>query len=478
MQIARIITNTQSKYILNRKNVTQQGSYNLEVHIEQFLKDIDALEEIDIKTAPLENYKAYTLKNGYKIELGENIIDIIGEKYSTVNNKVVFLHTEDKNGGSAKFQLKQTEFKKQDSEEYNWFVSLYDHGIENMVFVTDINKNSKIVKFEIKLSKIFANFEQPRKIYDYKSIIDDGINIIVYGTPGCGKSTYVKDELLKKYKSDNIIRTTFFSEYSNSDFVGQILPTIKDDGAVSYEFVAGPFSIALEKAVSTPNEKVALVIEELNRGDASSIFGDIFQLLDRNNGKSEYPITNVHLQSYLENRHPEYKFDYIVIPSNFSIFSTMNTSDQNVYTLDTAFKRRWRLKKLKNIFTANHRYKDYYVPGMKITWEDFVNAINEHIIKLGDDSLSEDKQIGIYFIDDGCLEKEEFNITDFSKDKAELFAYKFFEYIWNDVAKIDKDEWFENKKTLDQLIDSYLGKAANGLGLEVFKDGIFKEKNK
>ena len=130
------------------------------------------------------------------------------------------------------------------------------------------------------------------------------INLIVYGTPGCGKSWHVKNELLKDYKTDNIIRTTFYQDYTNTDFVGQIMPIVTGED-VTYKFNPGPFTLALKKAIEVPNEPVALVIEELNRGNAPSIFGDIFQLLDRENGKSEYQITNVNIQKYLSDNIPD-----------------------------------------------------------------------------------------------------------------------------------------------------------------------------
>ena len=296
------------------------------------------------------------------------------------------------------------------------------------------------------------------------------VNLIVYGTPGCGKSYYVKDELLKDYKQENIIRTTFYQDYTNTDFVGQILPTVSGDD-VTYEFNPGPFTLALERAISNPQEPVALVIEELNRGNAPSIFGDIFQLLDRENGKSEYQITNVNVQKYLSDKIEDSLFEYIMIPSNLSIVATMNTSDQNVFTLDTAFKRRWDYKKLKNKFTQDHPYKDYYVPSMSdTTWETFVNSINTYIVSAGSDLQSEDKQLGVFFVDKTLLLKDS---TDSSDKKAEKFAYKVLEYLWDDVAKFDRDAWFNEKiKSLDELVEEFVAS-----GKEVFKDGIFKQHN-
>lgn len=296
-------------------------------------------------------------------------------------------------------------------------------------------------------------------------------NRVVYGTPGCGKSFYVQNKYLEKcgVPTENRIRTTFYMDYTNTDFVGQILPKVKSNGEVTYEFNPGPFALALKMAVEKPNESVALIIEELNRGNAASIFGDIFQLLDRDGtGKSQYSITNVNLQNYLNQCFENvYIFNSISIPANLYIVATMNTSDQNVFTLDTAFKRRWQFEKIRNEFSDDHEYKDYFIPGMSgITWETLVTAINNYIVNRPDDLASEDKQLGVYFIDKATLCQTEDEITD--EAKIDRFAFKLFEYLWDDVAKYARAEWFSaNIKTLDALIDNY-----KKLGVKVFADGV------
>ncbi|WP_269076323.1 AAA family ATPase [Mesomycoplasma molare] len=287
----------------------------------------------------------------------------------------------------------------------------------------------------------------------------------MYGTPGCGKSYYVDNVLTKNYS--NKIRTTFYQDYSNTDFVGQILPIVEKE-RVSYEFNPGPFTLALEMAILNPNERVALIIEELNRGNASSIFGDIFQLLDRDDkGKSIYPIVNTHIIKYL-NKNNNYELKEIRIPSNLSIFATMNTSDQNVFTLDTAFKRRWKYKKIINEFKQDHKFKDLYVPGADITWKDLVVLINNYMVENTDNFNNEDKQIGIYFINPkGMRSKIEIKSSD---EEIEEFAYKFLEYLWSDVAKFQREKWFDPTiKTLDHLVQKYKEK-----GLEVFNKNVIE----
>lgn len=151
----------------------------------------------------------------------------------------------------------------------------------------------------------------------------------------------------------------------------------------------------------------------------------------------------------------------------------MNTSDQNVYTLDTAFKRRWGFEKLKNIFKDNHDYADYLVPGMPgITWKQLATDINMFIVSDSNMLASEDKQIGVYFIGKNLLLAPDVEPSaEEVKRKQEKFAYKLFEYLWDDVAKFSHDRWFGKIKTLDELIEKFMN------GEKVFVDGIVNQKD-
>jgi len=340
-------------------------------------------------------------------------------------------------------------------------------GISNVAFSKVIYK----LKADPDVADEEVEEETPVPTYTFDTTKGGAQNRVVYGTPGCGKSFYVQNTFLpaqgvaKEYR----IRTTFYMDYTNTDFVGQILPKVKPNGEVTYDFNPGPFALALKTAIENPDEPVALIIEELNRGNAASIFGDIFQLLDRDaSGKSQYSITNVNLQDYLNKCFEGvYTFSSICIPANLYIVATMNTSDQNVFTLDTAFKRRWQFEKLRNEFTLKHEYKDYFVPGMEgVTWETLVNAINKYIVDRPDDLASEDKQLGVYFIEKGTLCETAEECSD--ETKIDRFAFKLFEYLWDDVAKYAHSDWFAAEiKTLDDLIDGY-----KRLGAKVFADGV------
>lgn len=318
-----------------------------------------------------------------------------------------------------------------------------------------------------------------------------GFNKIFYGIPGCGKSykidamlnhkpefvdEAIKNKIVKKADESDIIRTTFYLDYSNSDFIGQIYPCVEkvevnnDDGSVDYKSIVtykripGPFTKALLRAyqhlIDKDNSQVYLIIEEINRGNAAAIFGDTFQLLDRKNGDSEYPINNEFIESYLkenleniESLPSNYNLERIMIPHNLTIFATMNTSDQNVFPLDTAFKRRWNRERITNDWENIGHIKEMYVPYTDITWETFAKTINKEMISQSikkDAPISEDKQMGAYFanedmLTDGPMEKDDVKLSNFENN--------ILDYLYNDVTKFDHSILFE--KQLNSIDNIY-----------------------
>lgn len=268
----------------------------------------------------------------------------------------------------------------------------------------------------------------------------EGENILLYGVPGCGKSHEIKTKYCKNKAF--MERVVFHPDYTYSDFIGQILP--KTDGdTISYPFVAGPFTEILKKAILDENKNMYyLVIEEINRGNAPAIFGEVFQLLDRENGESEYGITNFDIAKHIYGEGNEEK--EIKIPSNLTILATMNTADQNVFTLDTAFKRRWSMRSIKNdIPGCDHAGTN--IEGTRITWQNFAEKINDTIIDINEGNISsEDNRLGAYFIKEDDL-----------KDRK-TFAEKVLMYLWNDAFKYDRDKIFKAEyKTLEKLLDAF-----------------------
>lgn len=372
-------------------------------------------------------------------------------------------------------------------EKYKSWVEIYEGSDEAKEF--DVNKNSNkggsaALKKYVKYIKYLIT---PHAVdFDYSTTKGDAINKIFYGVPGCGKSHHIQHTVLKGYEKENVIRTTFYQDYSNTDFVGQILPKIVkgengDRDTVEYIFNPGPFTLALIQAISNPDKKVALIVEEINRGNAPAIFGDIFQLLDRgDDGISEYGIVNVGMMDYLnahefevDGEKKRYAFGEIKIPGNMDIFATMNTSDQNVYTLDTAFTRRWAKERIPNSFNGNELEK-WLVPGMdKYTWGEFVTAINAQIQnKLDDLQVNEDKQVGAFFVKKADLLAADHTLSDEDKKaKAISFAHKVLEYLWDDVSKLDHSVIFNPVyKTFEKVVEDYLKVGAAIFNSEIFKN--------
>lgn len=201
---------------------------------------------------------------------------------------------------------------------------------------------------------------------------------------------------------------------------------VAKEGTISYEFVPQTFTDAYVAAWKDTTKPVFLVIEEINRGNCAQIFGDLFQLLDRDDdGMSEYKIkADKDLRNYLESDkglgkdHEGIKNGELCLPGNFHIFATMNTSDQSLFPIDSAFKRRWEWEYVpidpemaESQFTIN-------IEGKKYAWRDFLVAANEHI---KDVSESEDKQMGQFFIKND-IDKEE-------------FISKVMFYLWSEVCK-------------------------------------------
>jgi 5-methylcytosine-specific restriction protein B len=270
-----------------------------------------------------------------------------------------------------------------------------------------------------------------------------GENVLIYGVPGSGKSYTINSEYpLLESESERVV---FHPDYSYSDFVGQITPLFNEiSGKIEYPFVAGPFTRLLKKAIDSSelNKMHFLVIEEINRGNAPAIFGDLFQLLDRNpSGESVYAITNYQISKILYNGNIDVK---IKIPNNFIILATMNTSDQNVFTLDTAFKRRWKMRMIVNDFDSVS-FATQELFGTTITWKAFAEKINDKVINSQPGMLSnEDKRLGAYFI------------TETEINDVTLFAEKVLMYLWNDVFRYDRtDVFIDTYKSLDQLISDF-----------------------
>lgn len=264
---------------------------------------------------------------------------------------------------------------------------------------------------------------------------------IYYGAPGTGKSFEINEYMRKNgIPEDRIFRTTFHPEYSYSDFVGQLLPTIVKGSAgntITYSFQKGIFTRAVEKAYIDTSKEVFLIIEEMSRGNCAAIFGDIFQLLDRekkgvNKGYSRYFICNEVIAKDII----ALTEDRVKLPPNLSILGTVNTSDQNVFAMDTAFKRRfeWQYISTKPVPVTKPYANNIDVElvtktgKQNIKWTDLYGTLNRFIADSEWLNLGEDKQIGQFFV--------EFDENaPYAKNK-EFIRNKLLHYLWEDVEKV------------------------------------------
>jgi hypothetical protein len=303
----------------------------------------------------------------------------------------------------------------------------------------------------------FSKFSLLSGSYD-PTTVDSPKNLIVYGAPGTGKSYYLNNLL----KGANTIRTVFHSETQNSDFIGSLKPVTNLKGKVTYEFVAGPFIKAFVSAVKQPSKQIHLIIEEINRANAAAVFGEIFQLLDRDaSGRSEYDIEADELLSkYLrDNLDPAFN-GLIYIPQNLIINATMNSSDQGVYPLDSAFKRRWSFKYMPIDFQDCPRGA-VDLDGRRITWDILAKSINE-ILSTEYAHLEEDRFIGPWF-----LSKDEVQ-----SQFANAIESKLFTYLWNDVLRHQQRDKIFNAQDISTFSDliKVFNRQCAGVRVEVFSD--------
>lgn len=286
----------------------------------------------------------------------------------------------------------------------------------------------------------FKPFKKSLNIAD-----DNSRQQIYYGAPGTGKSHRIKEQL-EGVPKENIFRTTFHPDSDYSTFVGAYKPTrgkrplyglfgketvrLNDgedlsEDIITYKFIPQAFLNAYMQAYRKPNENVYLIIEEINRGNCAQIFGDLFQLLDRDEyGVSEYTIkADADLKTFLEDEMGEdndaIKDGELCLPSNFYIYATMNTSDQSLFPIDSAFKRRWDWE----YEPIKYKNTDWLIDidGLKYRWSDFQKEVNTRILN---DTGSEDKMLGDYFVNPLT------RVISYN-----LFRNKILFYLWNDVCK-------------------------------------------
>lgn len=357
--------------------------------------------------------------------------------------------------------------------------SLYDNEEFKQYDKIGSNQYSNTLKTYMRFlcaKELFSN--EAKKIDAPKPI---GLQQIYYGAPGTGKSKTIKDLTF----GESVIRTTFHPDSDYASFVGTYKPITEEvvlrdcngkkvideetnevvkEERIAYKFIPQAFLEAYVKAWKKlgSSKKQFLIIEEINRGNCAQIFGDLFQLLDRNEyGFSDYPIVaDKDMQKYLEKEFAGWeitnkdeinqlygeanmvsrilKGERLVLPSNLYIWATMNTSDQSLFPIDSAFKRRWDWKYVP---IREGRDKETNAPlnwyintgDKQYKWWSFISKVNELIGSL---TNSEDKKLGYFF----CKAKD-------GEIDADLFVSKVIFYLWNDVFK---DYGFDDKDFQDE----------------------------
>ena len=271
-------------------------------------------------------------------------------------------------------------------------------------------------------------------------------NVIYFGAPGTGKSYTLEDDknkLLLGYEN-NYARVTFHPDYSYANFVGTYKPVPikeKNETHITYEYVPGPFIRLLVKALDKPSEPFLLIIEEINRANVAAVFGDIFQLLDHEEDyTSRYPIdASLDAQKYLKSELKK-SFDQIEIPGNMFIWATMNSADQGVFPMDTAFKRRWDFK----YFGINENEKE--INQIKVTlhdkeiyWNKLRKVINKELTRY---KINEDKHLGPFFAFEEYAKVGEIPVDEF----ADIFKNKIIMYLFEDAARSKRNKLFNGVK--------------------------------
>ena len=345
-----------------------------------------------------------------------------------------------------------------DDDDYTLYIGEGMWGIFDILLPSNIYVYQELFPKLTELAKLCGTYLQ----HKYPSA-NSPLQKIFYGAPGTGKSHQVKKQTGEWISDDeeqdlpNVFRTTFHPDTDYATFVGCYKPTMKPttnaartlsgkEEEIVYEYVPQVFTDAYVHAYNNPDEPTYLVIEEINRGNCAQIFGDLFQLLDRKKGKSEYKIkADKDLAKYLCEAKDQDGQDVLkdkegikdrklCLPANLHILATMNTSDQSLFPMDSAFKRRWDWEYIPIKYSNSDWIID--IAGYKYSWIDFQTEINKRIFGATE---SEDKQLGDFFV----------KANDNNIISSKLLLNKVIFYLWNDVCKDGDGDIFKVNTDLD-----------------------------
>lgn len=355
----------------------------------------------------------------------------------------------------------------------------HEHGVDALLTETKAN---------IKKDDVYP-FHRKANYMPTDTLANKPRNLIFFGAPGTGKSHQLKTLSNECFNRENIRRVTFYPDYTYSQFVGGYMPfpvldkNGKPTGAITYDFVPGPFMRTYVEAIQNPEIPYLLIIEEINRANPASVFGDLFQLLDRDkNGCSTFDLAvPAEMQLYLKVFIPEFHTNdkagttpgdhekhlqegirlrdetmRLSIPPNMYIWATMNSADQGVFPMDTAFKRRWDFryigvnegadKPLDNGKKLSEINVTLTVDGVEetIVWDKLRRKINGLMKR---SRINEDKFLGPFFLSPDSLGSGSFN---------ELFKNKVLLYLFEDIGKINRGRLFRDDTAIySDLCDQF-----------------------
>ena len=347
-------------------------------------------------------------------------------------------------------------------------IQIYNHAKKNNYIKTE---KTKTIKPYIPLN--YTPCKDKIKSY----------NRIVFGAPGTGKSFQLKEESTKDSPFENIERVTFHPDYSYGQFVGSYKPISDDNGKISYEYVPGPFMRTLVAALESGKngdaaKKYLLIVEEINRAKVAAVFGDMFQLLDRTDkGDSVYEIqASEDVRRYLAKELGGTKDNYttIKLPNNMYIWATMNSADQGVFPMDTAFKRRWEFIYL----SINANEKKIAIEDLPIIngdakiikWNILRKSINNMLLK--ECKVNEDKLLGPFFISGEVFKNATSNPDEFFN----AFNSKVLMYLFEDAGKMHQKKLFagidQNELTFSKVCEDFKtrGTAIFGNSFQLVKE--------
>ena len=465
-----VLKSTWGYYKIEKNNVTQQSSYNLPKGFFDYLLEKKIIKKEGFRD---ENKEIYKLVEEYKFILEDTILKMIGKEYGDVKN--IFLCELTKSGGSEetttqKQLLSKKLYNSQKIKETEWFNKLYLNNIIGNTLIFNIDEEKKTLTLDLEWTSYDISY-QKEDLEEENVVktepIEDKLNRkklsyqkIIYGAPGTGKSHKIKIEAEEGFKINNIKRVTFYDGYTYGQFVGTYKPVpikIKDGeegkNDITYEYIPGPLMEQLVEAYKKPTEEFLFIIEEINRAKMDRVFGNIFQLLDRqSNGESEYSVAlSEEQKKFLEKVLIEGVYEDTIekqrglyFPNNFYIWGTMNNADQGVYSMDSAFRRRWNFEYIgldDNAIKFGEKDKNYYIKLYKeedesiakVKWDIFRKVLNDLLLE---ENIPEDRLIAPFFIKpinfdtDGTVAINSDLFLNF-----EVFESKILMYLFDEVLK-------------------------------------------